>query len=121
MTFLSQLKTGGVIVREGAHCYILQQSRTRNLVDYIPPLYSDLPFYACAGGKILLSELPISLAEQIINSCEMVPLTEHTVMPSMSSGMFSASAKAGTRNRSASPSTRMTPRAKKISPRLTSM
>lgn len=68
-----------LIVREGAHCYILQQSRTKNLVDYIPPLYSDLPFYACAGGKILLSELPISLAEQIINSCEMVPLTPHTI------------------------------------------
>ena len=66
-------------VREGSHCYILQQSRTKNLVDYIPPLYSDLPFYACAGGKILLSELPISLAEQVINSCEMVPLTQHTI------------------------------------------
>ena len=66
-------------VREGAHCYILQQSRTKKFVDYIPPLYSDLPFYACAGGKILLSELPVSLAEQIINSCEMVPLTKHTI------------------------------------------
>ena len=66
-------------VREGTHCYILQQSRTKKFVDYIPPLYSDLPFYACAGGKILLSELPVSLAEQIINSCEMVPLTEHTI------------------------------------------
>ena len=42
-------------VREGARCYILQQSRTKNLVDYIPALYSDLPFYACAGGKILWS------------------------------------------------------------------
>lgn len=68
-----------LIVREGAHCYILQQSRTRNLVDYIPPLYSNLPFYACAGGKILLSELPVSLVEQIIGSCEMVPLTQHTI------------------------------------------
>jgi len=68
-----------LIVREGAHCYILQQSRTRNLVDYIPPLYSNLPFYACAGGKILLSELPVSLVEQIIDSCEMVPLTQHTI------------------------------------------
>lgn len=68
-----------LIVRENAHCYILQQSRTKNLVDYIPPLYSDLPFYACAGGKILLSELPVSLVEQIIGSCEMVPLTQHTI------------------------------------------
>jgi DNA-binding IclR family transcriptional regulator len=68
-----------LIVREGAHCYIMQQSRTKNLVDYIPPLYSDLPFYACAGGKILLSELPIHIAEGIIQSREMTPLTEHTI------------------------------------------
>lgn len=68
-----------LIVREGAHCYILQQSRTRNLVDYVPPLYAELPFYACAGGKILLSELPIGLVEQIIGSCEMVPLTKYTI------------------------------------------
>ncbi len=68
-----------LIIREGVHCYILQQSRTKNLVDYIPPLYSDLPFYACAGGKILLSELPINLADEIIHSCEMVPLTPHTI------------------------------------------
>ncbi|NLC12214.1 MAG: IclR family transcriptional regulator [Firmicutes bacterium] len=66
-------------VREGTRCYILQQSRTKNLVDYIPPLYSELPFYACAGGKILLSELPISLVEEILNATEMVPLTPHTI------------------------------------------
>ncbi len=68
-----------LIVREGAHCYIMQQSRTKSLMDYVPPLYSDLPFYACAGGKILLSELPIHLAEEIINSRELTPLTEHTI------------------------------------------
>lgn len=66
-------------VREGSRCYILQQSRTKNLVDYIPALYSDLPFYACAGGKVLLSELPINLADEIINSCKMVPLTKNTI------------------------------------------
>lgn len=75
-----------LIVREGTHCYILQQSRTKNLVDYIPPLYSDLPFYACAGGKIILSELPVSLADQIIHSGEMVPLTQHTITSRSSSG-----------------------------------
>lgn len=66
-------------VREGARCYILQQSRTKKLVDYIPALYSDLPFYACAGGKILLSELPINLVDEIISSCEMIPLTKNTI------------------------------------------
>lgn len=68
-----------LIVREGTSCYIIQQSRTKNLVDYIAPMYANLPFYACAGGKILLSELPISLVDEIIHSCEMVPLTKHTI------------------------------------------
>jgi len=68
-----------LMVREGVHCTIIQQSRTSSLVDYVPPLFSNLPFYACAGGKILLSELPINLVEQIISSCEMKPLTSHTI------------------------------------------
>lgn len=68
-----------LMVREGAHCTIVQQSKTGKLIEYVPPLFSTLPFYACAGGKILLSELPVSMAEQIIASCEMVPLTAHTI------------------------------------------
>lgn len=68
-----------LVVRRGADCTIIQQSRTNRLVEYVPPLYSDLPFYACAGGKVLLSELPIHLAEKIINSREMMPLTPHTI------------------------------------------
>lgn len=66
-------------VRDGVRCTIIQQSRTGKLIEYVPPLFSDLPFYACAGGKILLSELPVSLVEQIISSCKMVPLTSHTI------------------------------------------
>lgn len=68
-----------LMVREGIHCTILQQSRTGKLVEYIPPIFSKLPFYACAGGKILLSELSVNLVEQIISSCEMIPLTSHTI------------------------------------------
>lgn len=68
-----------LIVREYNKCYVLQQSRTRNLVDYIPSLNAELPFYACAGGKILLSELPIILANYIIESCSMKALTPHTI------------------------------------------
>ena len=68
-----------LMVRENDHCKILQQSRTSNLVDYIPPLFSKLPIYACACGKVLLSELPVNLVEQIIRSCKMVPLTKQTI------------------------------------------
>lgn len=69
-------------VRDGVRCYILQQSRTNNLVDYIPAQYSDMPFYACAGGKVLLCELPIALIDNIINSCELIPLTPNTITTS---------------------------------------
>lgn len=68
-----------LMVREGVHCTIIQQSRTGKLVEYIAPLHSNLPFYACAGGKVLLSELPVKLVEQIIGACDMVPLTSHTI------------------------------------------
>jgi len=66
-------------VREGLDCIILQQSRTNKFIDYVPPIFSKLPIYASAGGKILLSELPINLVDQIINSCDMKPLTNHTI------------------------------------------
>lgn len=66
-------------VRDGARCYILQQSRTQNLVDYVPPIYSQLPFYACASGKVLLSELNIGIADEIIKSIDMVPMTSRTI------------------------------------------
>lgn len=72
-------KAMNLMVREAARCYILQQSRTDSLMDYIPPLYSELPFYASSGGKILLSELPNSLVGEIINSTQMLQLTKHTI------------------------------------------
>ncbi len=68
-----------LMIRENDHCKILQQARTNSLVDYIPPLFSKLPIYACACGKVLLSELPLNIAEQIVSSCKMVPLTEYTI------------------------------------------
>lgn len=69
-----------LVVREGSRCYILQQSLTKSLVNYVPPLYSELPFYACAGGKILMSELPISLVDKLLESCDMEPMTPYTII-----------------------------------------
>lgn len=68
-----------LLVRDGARCYILQQSRTDNLFDYVPPLGSELPYYASSGGKILLSELPSCLVDEIISSKPMLQLTKHTI------------------------------------------
>jgi len=68
-----------LLVRHGFRCTIIEQSLTDSIVNYVPPLYSDLPIYACSGGKLLLSELPINLVEQIISSSEMRPLTPYTI------------------------------------------
>lgn len=68
-----------LMIRQYNECKIIQQSRTQNLVDYIPPIYTVLPIYACACGKVLLSELSISLAEEILNSCHMARITDHTI------------------------------------------
>ncbi len=68
-----------LMIRENDHCKILQQTRTKSLVDYIPPLFSKLPIYACACGKVLLSETPLNIAEQIITGCGMAPLTPYTI------------------------------------------
>lgn len=68
-----------LIIRDGVNCTIIQQSRTGKLIEYIPPLYSNLPFYACGAGKILLCELSTDMITRILNSCEMIPLTPHTI------------------------------------------
>lgn len=68
-----------LLVRDGTNCTILQQSRTNNLLDYTPPVNTTLPFYCCAGGKILLSELPTSLTQQLIDACEWKPMTPYTI------------------------------------------
>ncbi len=72
-------KAMNLIVRDGMNCVVLQQSRTKSIIDYVPPLGSKLPFYACAGGKILLSELPIPLIDQLLSTCVMEPLTQYTI------------------------------------------
>lgn len=66
-------------VRDGRTCYILQQSRTKNLVDYVPPLYTAMPFHACAAGKVLLAELPIFMVEKLLEETELYALTPHTI------------------------------------------
>lgn len=68
-----------LIVREYEKCFILQQSRTDKIVDYVPPVGTVLPIYACAGGKALLAELPPSLLNQILSSIVFKPLTPYTI------------------------------------------
>ena len=68
-----------LMVRDGVNCYILQQSKVNDLFDFVPRLYAPLPIYACACGKILMSELPIAVADDIIQSCNMVKFTPNTL------------------------------------------
>ena len=68
-----------LMVRDGDLCVILQQARTENIVDYITPKYSRIPFYTSACAKILLSELPINEVDKVIQKTEMRPLTPNTI------------------------------------------
>ena len=71
-----------LIVRDGADCFILQQSRTNSLFDYVAPINTAMPFYACAGGKILLCQEPALIVDKLIASTDMKPLTAHTITDS---------------------------------------
>ena len=68
-----------LIVRENEKCIILQQSRTEKIVDYVPPKGTILPLHASAGGKVLLSELPDFLLDEILDRTDFRPLTKFTI------------------------------------------
>lgn len=68
-----------LLVRDCCHCYVLQQSKTNRLLDYVSPVSSELPLYATAGGKILLSDLPLNLVINIIESINLRQLTPNTI------------------------------------------
>lgn len=68
-----------LIVRENDKCYILQQSRTEKIVDYVPPIGTVLPLYASAGGKVLLAALSGLIRDEVLSSIEYKPLTKYTI------------------------------------------
>ena len=68
-----------LVVRENHRCFILQQSRTEKIVDYVPSIGTFLPIYASACGKVLLSELPEVLVNSILDLQDFRPLTPHTI------------------------------------------
>ena len=68
-----------LIVREGIRCEIIEQSLTKSIINYVPPIHSNLPFYACGGGKILLCELPDIMITHILDNCKLEALTPFTI------------------------------------------
>ena len=69
-----------LVVRENLRFFILQQSRTEKIIDYVPPVGYAIPCYASAGGKILLSELSDALLNAILDNTILRPLTKHTIV-----------------------------------------
>ena len=67
-------------VRDHNACYIIQQSRTKKIVDYVPPVGTQVSVYASACGKVLLSELPDLLLNAILDSVTFKPLTPYTLL-----------------------------------------
>jgi DNA-binding IclR family transcriptional regulator len=76
---VSEQQAMNLVVRDGAKCYILGQSRTEKIVDYVPPVGTVLPVYASACGKILLSELPDKILGGILDLTEMKRMTPYTI------------------------------------------
>ena len=68
-----------LIVREGIKCEIIEQSLTKSIINYVPPIHSFLPFYACGGGKILLCELPDEMITHILETNSLEALTPYTI------------------------------------------
>ena len=68
-----------LMVRNGSECEILEQSLTKSIINYVPPIHAVMPFYACGCGKVLLSELPDDILSHIFSSCKMEALTPFTI------------------------------------------
>ncbi len=75
----SENEAMNLVVRDNNQCYILEQSRTDKIVDYVPPVGTILPLHASACGKILLSELSQQLLSDILDTYTFNKLTRHTI------------------------------------------
>lgn len=75
----SEREAMNLVVRDLDRCYILGQSRTEKIVDYVPPIGTVLPFHASACGKILLSELDENLLNGILDGMDFRRMTENTI------------------------------------------
>lgn len=68
-----------LVVKQGNRYFILQQTRTNRLADYVPPIGTPLPLHASAGGKILLCEIPTSLQSEILDTINFEMMTPYTI------------------------------------------
>lgn len=68
-----------LVVRDLERCFILCQSRTEKIVDYVPPVGTALPFHASACGKILLSELVEPTLGELLDTIDFRRMTASTI------------------------------------------
>ncbi len=66
-------------VRDFDTCYILGQSRTEKIVDYVPPIGTKLPLHASACGKVLLSELDENVLFDLLDAISLTKMTDATI------------------------------------------
>ena len=75
----SEHEAMNLVVRDPDKCYILGQSRTTKIVDYVPPVGTVLPLHASACGKILLSEIKEPMLGEILDSIDYKRMTASTI------------------------------------------
>ena len=75
----SESQAMNLTVRNYEKCYILQQSRSGRIIDYVPPIGTELPIYASSGGKVLLSEISNIELQDILQMTEFKQLTKYTI------------------------------------------
>ena len=80
----SEHEAMNLVVRDPDKCYILGQSRTTKIVDYVPPVGTVLPLHASACGKILLSEIKEPMLGEILDSIDYKRMTASTILHSRS-------------------------------------
>lgn len=69
-----------LIVRNGADCEVIEQATPNRIINFVPPLHALLPYYACGGGKILLSELPENIVDQLLTAFPPKAITPYTIV-----------------------------------------
>jgi DNA-binding IclR family transcriptional regulator len=67
-------------IRINEKCQILQQSKSGQLVDFVPPKGSNLPVFASGSGKVLFCELEQPLLDDLLSLIEFKKFANKTII-----------------------------------------
>lgn len=68
-----------LVIRQNEKGVVLQQSRSKKIIDYVTAIGSVIPLYATSCGKVLLSELPEPLLNNLFSIMDFKPYTDRTI------------------------------------------